>query len=379
MPLLPERGKPYLWKRLLSASCFHTLVAAPVAEENHSNAELVASWQALGRRGHVSGPKDFVEQRHSLQSSHCSPHHTCRSHLPENCFVFTTNKMNSNLELEQGWKWATLTQIRLDLQTRHFQGRGGGVKSQGDLKTSSPGNSWTSGTLWTAGWGWPCKTLSALSECRMFDSLLALWIFPICSGWWQNGGTSHGPFQRKSQSENGEKKSADVLTEKASLVGQDVSNGLIAETDKEASRLFISQQILSVPDWHNQKQVFLATFGLIFKHTAPWFIPVQTWSTLVLLYQILSLNMSLSNKRKQPCHVLSPVMVVSSLRRSELAYFLAAKPWNQSGKFPSSRICDACVSVNHLITSSFRPPSEASKLESTLMNFSILSRRPTQC
>lgn len=34
----------------------------------------------------------------------------------------------------------------------------------------------------------------------------------------------------------------------ASLVGQDVSNGLIAETDKEASRRLISQQILSVPD-----------------------------------------------------------------------------------------------------------------------------------
>lgn len=34
----------------------------------------------------------------------------------------------------------------------------------------------------------------------------------------------------------------------ASLIGQDVSNGLIAETDKEAAQRFISQQIFSVPD-----------------------------------------------------------------------------------------------------------------------------------
>lgn len=56
----------------------------------------------------------------------------------------------------------------------------------------------------------------------------------------------------------------------ASLVGQDVSNGLIAETDEEAAQRFISQQIFSVPDGHSQTQVFLETLGLIFRHGGHW-------------------------------------------------------------------------------------------------------------
>lgn len=52
----------------------------------------------------------------------------------------------------------------------------------------------------------------------------------------------------------------------ASLIGQDVSNGLIAETHKEAAQRFISQQIFSVPDGHSQTQVFLETLGLMFRH-----------------------------------------------------------------------------------------------------------------
>lgn len=38
----------------------------------------------------------------------------------------------------------------------------------------------------------------------------------------------------------------------ASLVGQDVSDGFIAEADKEAARRFILQQIFSVPDGTRQ-------------------------------------------------------------------------------------------------------------------------------
>lgn len=56
------------------------------------------------------------------------------------------------------------------------------------------------------------------------------------------------------------------------------------------------------------------------------------------------------------------------------AYFLAAKPWNQSGKFPLLRMSGACVSVNHLSTSSFRPPSDVSMWRSTPDFFSILTR-----
>lgn len=56
----------------------------------------------------------------------------------------------------------------------------------------------------------------------------------------------------------------------ASLIGQDVSNGLIAETDKEAAQRFISQQIFSVPDGHSQTQVFLETLGFILKDTGHW-------------------------------------------------------------------------------------------------------------
>lgn len=54
-----------------------------------------------------------------------------------------------------------------------------------------------------------------------------------------------------------------------------------------------------------------------------------------------------------------------------VAHFLAAKPWNQSGKFPLLRIIGACVSVNHLSTSSFRPPSEVPTCRSNF--FSILA------
>lgn len=56
-----------------------------------------------------------------------------------------------------------------------------------------------------------------------------------------------------------------------------------------------------------------------------------------------------------------------------VAYFLVAKPWNQSGKFPLFWMSGACVSVNHFITSSFRPPSCESICRSTPNCFSILT------
>lgn len=45
-----------------------------------------------------------------------------------------------------------------------------------------------------------------------------------------------------------------------------------------------------------------------------------------------------------------------------IAYCLSAKPWNQSGKLPLQRMSDACVSMNHRSTSSFRPLSDTSML-----------------
>lgn len=45
-----------------------------------------------------------------------------------------------------------------------------------------------------------------------------------------------------------------------------------------------------------------------------------------------------------------------------IAYCLSAKPWNQSGKLPLLRMSDACVSINHRSTSSFRPLSDTSML-----------------
>ena len=69
-------------------------------------------------------------------------------------------------------------------------------------------------------------------------------------------------------------------------------------------------------------------------------------------------------------------LLCSKGNERELAYFLAAKPRNQSGKLPWWRMCDACVSANHLLTSSFRPLSEASTPESPLLNSSILSTQP---
>lgn len=56
-----------------------------------------------------------------------------------------------------------------------------------------------------------------------------------------------------------------------------------------------------------------------------------------------------------------------------VAYFLVAKPWNHSGKFPLFWMSGSCVSVNHLITSSFRPPSSDSICRSTANCFSILT------
>lgn len=50
------------------------------------------------------------------------------------------------------------------------------------------------------------------------------------------------------------------------------------------------------------------------------------------------------------------------------------KPWNQSGKFPLCRISGAWVPVNHLSTSSFRPPSDGSSWRSTADFISILTR-----
>lgn len=44
------------------------------------------------------------------------------------------------------------------------------------------------------------------------------------------------------------------------------------------------------------------------------------------------------------------------------AYCLPAKPWNQSGKLPLLRMSEACVSMNHRSTSSFRPRSDTSML-----------------
>lgn len=94
----------------------------------------------------------------------------------------------------------------------------------------------------------------------------------------------------------------------ASLIGQDVSNGLIAETDKEAAQRFISQQIFSVPDGHSQTQVLLETLGLRFRHNDAGVTYVQLWSTSVLLLSNMKFKcvklclLSLSNKRKQPRH-----------------------------------------------------------------------------
>lgn len=41
----------------------------------------------------------------------------------------------------------------------------------------------------------------------------------------------------------------------ASLVGQDVSDGFIAETNEEAAQSFIFQQIFSVSNGHNRTEV----------------------------------------------------------------------------------------------------------------------------
>lgn len=47
------------------------------------------------------------------------------------------------------------------------------------------------------------------------------------------------------------------------------------------------------------------------------------------------------------------------------AYFLVARPWNQSGKFPLCWTSGACVSVNHRSTSSFRPPPSCGSIFSS--------------
>lgn len=57
-----------------------------------------------------------------------------------------------------------------------------------------------------------------------------------------------------------------------------------------------------------------------------------------------------------------------------VTHFLAVKPWNQSGKFPLCRMSRAWVPVNHLSTSSFRPPSDGSSWRSTADFISILTR-----
>lgn len=79
-----------------------------------------------------------------------------------------------------------------------------------------------------------------------------------------------------------------------------------------------------------------------------------------------------TNKMPQPASYIS-TLYFSSLHHHRscnrtwvcVAYFLAAKPWNQSGKFPLLRMSGACVSVNHLSTSSFRPPPDVSMWRST--------------
>lgn len=88
-----------------------------------------------------------------------------------------------------------------------------------------------------------------------------------------------------------------------------------------------------------------------------------------------SIKESLTPTKKNPKKTNSSLVNHRSCGKTLLcvAYFLAAKPWNQSGKFPLFRMSAACVSVNHLSTSSFRPPSGVSICGSTPNFFSILT------
>lgn len=83
---------------------------------------------------------------------------------------------------------------------------------------------------------------------------------------------------------------------------------------------------------------------------------------------------SLSTRSEQVHRLFSASPQICNRTRFCVSYFRAAKPWNQSGKFPLLRMSGACVSVNHLSTSSFRPPSVGSMCRSTPDFFSILTR-----
>lgn len=68
---------------------------------------------------------------------------------------------------------------------------------------------------------------------------------------------------QKDKSERQKCEDAAECVGSVSLVGQNVSDGLIAETDKKAAQSFISEQIFCVPGTQCQTQLIILTYGQI--------------------------------------------------------------------------------------------------------------------
>lgn len=245
-PVLPVWGQPYLWTRLLSASCFYTSAAAPAVESaSHSAADFVVSWQARWDR-RVSGPKGSAGRGRWLQTSYCSPHRTAHRRLPGH---------ESGCCLSSVWDFR-LTQTGLDRGTLPSQSQGQRLGRATHLETAGRQvfpERLDGAELVKLNQLRQTVVRSTVSSHRELTPLVL------------DDDKMAAPVVAPSKENHNQKIEGRGAEGTHSLVGQDVSDGFIAEADKEAAQRFIFQQIFSLPDGHDQTDPFLdARLNLIY-------------------------------------------------------------------------------------------------------------------